>query len=362
MKILVFPEDKGTPYQSLLYASMSTKDTVIMYMEPMTGSASINLFLRIGQIIWNRAKGNSVFHLHWVYAFVPRMKVWQTEPFATMAYFYYLLCLWVIKALGYKLVWTAHNTLPHEPVFRGKRELKARKWLVKLADLVIVHSESTINELARLGLHPKKHVVVPHGSYVGVYPNSISQEEARRKFGLDEKKFVYLFLGMIREYKGLDTLLEAYSKIRTDDTILLIAGACHDEKLRKLLKDCEDKSILWHDGHVVDNDLQHYFNAADVAVLPFKKITTSGSSLLAFSFGKAVIVPSMGDLEKLPASISYIYDPVQIDGLEQAMLFAKSNREEVRKKGDAALEYAKSLSWTKIADATLQAFSEMFKR
>lgn len=362
MKILVFPEDKGNPYQSLLYTPMTAKGAIIKYLEQPTGSASINVFLRIGQIVWNRARGYSVFHLHWVYAFIPRMRLWQTEPFNTVAYYYYLLFLMTVKALGYKLIWTAHNTLPHELVFRKGRELKARKWLVNLADLVIVHSESSIDEFAKLGIFPKKHITIPHGSYIGVYSNTISQMEARKVLGLSEKKFIYLFLGMIRAYKGLDRLLEAYSKIRTDNATLVIVGVCHNPELRRMLDDRNDESILWYDGMVPNQDMQIYFNAADVVVLPFKKITTSGSSLLALSFGKAVIVPAMGDLAKLPTSVAYLYNTMQTDGLEQAMLSAMSDKKETEKKGHAALEYAKSLAWPNIAAETLQAFEEMFKK
>ena len=178
----------------------------------------------------------------------------------------------------------------------------------------------------------QKCVTIPHGSYVGVYPNNISQEEARKKLGLREDKFIYLFLGQIRDYKGVDVLLDAYSRVRTENTILVIAGVCRDPELRKLLNNSADDSTVWHDGLVSDDVLQNYFNAVDVAVLPFKKIITSGSALLALSFGKAVIIPTMGDLSKLPSSISYVYNPTQVNGLKEAMELALSNKTEVHKK------------------------------
>ena len=107
---------------------------------------------------------------------------------------------------------------------------------------------------------------------MGVYPNNISQEEARKKLGLREDKFIYLFLGQIRDYKGVDVLLDAYSRVRTENTILVIAGVCRDPELRKLLNNSADDSTVWHDGLVSDDVLQNYFNAVDVAVLPFKKL------------------------------------------------------------------------------------------
>lgn len=363
MKILVFPHDTGNPYQSLLYSSMLIKNVHIKYLKSLAFKPTINTIIIITQIIWYRFCGYSVFHLHWVYSFAPGIKVRQLKFFNVYAYWCYIATLMSIKILGYKLVWTAHNVLPHESVFvNNNLELKARKYLIALADLVITHSESTIKELTKFGLCPKMYKIIPHGSYIGVYENKISQDTARKILNLTKNSFVYLFFGNIREYKGLDGLLEVYSKIRTHNTNLIIAGVCRDPKLRQLLNNCSDKSIIWHDGTVSNNDLQIYFNASDVVVLPFKKITTSGSSLLALSFGKAVIAPSMGDLASLPISTAYIYNPIQIDGLEQAMLVAVSNYKEVKKRGTAALEYAKSLTWTNIANDTLQAFENMFKK
>lgn len=362
MKILVFPKDEGNPYQSLLYTSMFSKGVRVSYLKSITPSPAINVLLRIAQIIWYRITGYTVFHLHWTYAFALGIKARQSSILNTYTYWGYFFTLASIKVLGYELIWTAHNALPHEPVFGVGQDLTARKWLVKLADLVIVHSESTIDELANLGLYPRKYVVIPHGSYVEVYPNSISKIEARKTLDLKENVFVYLFLGQIRDYKGLDRLLEAYSKVRTNDTVLVIAGACRDPELRKLLTNSPGNSVMWHDGLIPDEELQNYFNAADVVVLPFKKITTSGSSLLALSFGKAVIVPAMGDLANLPPSVAYTYDSNQIDSLEQSMMAALSDKEETQKKGSAALEYAKPLAWPHIAAATLQSFEELLKK
>lgn len=362
MKILVFPKDTGNPYQAQLFAPMIIKGVKVSYIRLLTGNPIINIFFRISQIIGYRIFGYSIFHIHWVYPFGLNAKMCQSQIqiLNMCAYWCYVLTLMSIKILGYKLVWTAHNVLPHESIFGGSLELAARRWLVKLADFVIVHSESTIEELGKIGLYPKKCVTIPHGSYVGVYPNEISRTEARKNLGLRKDKFTYLFLGQIRDYKGLDTLLDVYSKIRTEDTVLVIAGACREPELRKLLSDCSDTSVLWHDGVVPNEELQNYFNATDVVVLPFKKITTSGSALLALSFGKAVIVPAMGDLAKLPSAVSYVYNPVQIDGLEQVMCSAINNLDELQQKNLAAMAYVETFAWPLIAEKTQNAFQELF--
>lgn len=360
MKILVLPKDSGNPYQAQLFTPMLDKGVRISYVRSLIGNPLIDVFFRITQMVGYRLFGYSILHIHWVYPFGLSAKMRQSQILNTCAYWCYVLTLKSIKILGYKLVWTAHNVLPHEPVFGENHELEARRWLVDLSDLVIAHSDSTIRELANIGLHPKRHAVIPHGSYVGIYPSEISRTEARNNLGLKENTFTYLFLGQIREYKGIDTLISAYIKIRTENTTLLIAGACYDGELRKLLNEINDKSIMWIDGVVPGRELQNYFNASDVVVLPFKKITTSGSALLALSFGKAVIVPALSGLEKLLSAVSYVYNPLQIDGLEKAMRNVQNKLGELQLKNLSAKTYAETLAWPLIAEKTQNAFQELF--
>jgi glycosyltransferase involved in cell wall biosynthesis len=323
MKILVFPEGVENPYQNLLYSAMRKEGDIIHYLSPPTWN---NLFKAptFLQIIFWRFRGYKVFHLHWASGFTLRWRI--------LAYWNYLFCLMLIKLLGYKLVWTAHNVLPHEQIFPN--DIIARRRLVAAADLVIAHSASAIDELEKIGAKPKQSIVIPHGNYINVYPNTISHKAARQKLWLKQDSFVYLYFGQVREYKGLDALSSAYEKIKTEKNALIIAGKGSAS------------------GYIADDELQWYFNAADVVVFPFKKITTSGSSLLALSFGKAIIVPAIGDLSYLPDEITYKYSPEDKNGLINAMKKAADDIVILRKKSDFALQYAKRLDWSIIAKKT----------
>jgi glycosyltransferase involved in cell wall biosynthesis len=344
MKILVFPKAEDNPYQELLYKEFCLKGDKVHYIYESTSSASINNIILIPQLIYLRIRGYKIFHLHWIYSFVS-------------VYSYYLFILWLIKALGYKLVWTAHNVVPHEKKFHD--DVVARQKLVAKADLVISHSMITIDGLKEINAAPKKFVIIPHPSYVGVYPNIISREEARKKLHINLGTFVYLYLGNIRYYKGVDELLDAYKTIENENNFLIIAGACNDNRLREKLISYTTQSshILWQDGVIDDANLQYYFNAADVAVLPFKKVSTSGSAILALSFGKAVIVPTIGDLKDLPDTISYKYVPPL---LPIKMEEVKNNVIELNAKGIAAMNYAKLLTWSDAANTTRNAMLTLF--
>ena len=324
MKIIAFPKGLENPYQKLLYEALKRQGDVVKY---------VSLLFFLPQIFFWRLCGYNVFHLHWANAFLLRYR--------KLAYWHYLVCLKTLQLLGYKIVWTAHNVLPHEQAFPN--DTIARKKLVDAADLVIAHSQSTLDGLAKIGIVPQRSVIIPHGSYVGVYPNAMSREDARKKLGIDQKIFTYLYLGQVREYKGVDTLIAAYEKIKNSGDKLIVAG--------------KGSEI----GHVAADELQTYFNAADVVVLPFKTITTSGSALLALSFGKAVIVPRLGDLALLPDEISYKYSPQESDGLIKAMKEAEKHPDILVKKSKAAQCYAEELGWPSIAEKTHRALSGLFQ-
>ncbi|NTV22226.1 MAG: glycosyltransferase [Candidatus Yonathbacteria bacterium] len=361
LSVLVFPEDKNNPYQQMLYEPMKKEGIKISYLGHATSSASINVFLRPFQIIAYRIRGVRIVHIHWVNAFVPAMYLWRETPFNIIAYIMYVITLMTIHFSGCKIVWTAHNVLPHEPVFKGNRELRARQFLVTIADLVITHSESGLTTLLSSGFSPKNHVVIPHGNYIGAYANTIDRSHAREQLNLSSNAFIFLFLGQIRDYKGVDLLLESYTHVRTPETILLIAGTCKDARLRDILSTAttSDSSIIWHDIFIPDSDLQYYFSASDIVVLPFKKITTSGSALLSLSFGKAVITPNIGDVASLPTSIAYTYNPNDIDGLRNILTDVLNQKEKVHKSGNAARIYAETFSWNDIAHMTKKAYKSL---
>lgn len=360
MKILVFPKVSNNPYQELLYAHMRARGVVVDYLNPVTKSGTINLLTWIPRLVAFRMKGYDVFHLHWVSSLSLKSWPWTSKFGRTLLYLHYLLFLKSIKILGYKFVWTAHNVLPHEEAFVD--DLGARIYLSAQTDLVIAHSDDTIMELAKLGLIMKRTIVIPHGNYVEFYQNKISKEQALKTLGIRDEMFIYLFLGRISEYKGMPDLLEAFVRIKNKDDLLLIAGECEDSTLDAILRKYNnDPQIQWHDGRVADEDVQIYFATADVVVLPFKIVTTSGSALLALSFGKAVIVPAIGDLARLPESVAYKYESGREGALEEKMIEVGNNPDTLRQKSLAAKAYAESFSWTSIAEKTHEAMENLFR-
>jgi glycosyltransferase involved in cell wall biosynthesis len=207
------------------------------------------------------------------------------------------------KSLGYKIIYTAHNISSHDSKFL-ERELRFRREISAYFNHVIVHGEIAKQRIIdEIGVDEKIIHVMPHGTYQGYYPNDVTRESARIKFNIAQDKFVFQFFGNIKGYKGVDALIDAYKKIRSkrNDIILLIAGRVLDNEIKSKLiaYSNTDASILLNLEFVADEDVQYYYNAADLVILPYNRILTSGAALLSIAFERPLIAPRSGLLPEL---------------------------------------------------------------
>ena len=151
---------------------------------------------------------------------------------ASAAWFAFWLRM--LRPLGLRLVWTAHNVLPVTPVFDD--DLGARRRLVAASDLVIAHSQATLDQLAELGIPARRSVVIPHGPFTSAQPPA-----ALRTPGDGDGPRELLFFGKIRPYKGVDILLRAFAALPPEfDAHLTVVGECGDKALRDELADLAD--------------------------------------------------------------------------------------------------------------------------
>ena len=360
MKILVYPH-YGNPYLRLLYGPIKKAGHTVTYLSNISSRHTLNLALFVPRILLKRLQGYTIFHLHWPSEFAFGDGMWRRAPLNSVVYWYYLFCLHSIKVLGYKLVWTAHDALPHSRAF--KDDVQARRSLIQLCDLVIAHSPETFQKLETLtGVQPKKTSMIPHGNYIGVYPEGMSRSAARKVLDIPESQFVYLYVGHIYPYKGVDTLIESYQKLN-DDSMLLIAGTTHEREVHEeLMAKIASPQVRWLDARVEETKFQLYFAAGDVVVLPFKSITTSGSTLLTLSFGKAPIVPRLGDLAQLPQGVAFVYDPEEKNALEHMMRYVREHPEELGEKNRCARLYAEQFNWPQIAERTITEMQTLLTR
>jgi glycosyltransferase involved in cell wall biosynthesis len=300
-----------------------------------------------------------VIHIHWLNSLV----LGSTFPRTVVKGLRLLFELMVLKLLGISIVWTVHNVSSHEQRYprweRGFRMLFSRRF----ANHLIAHcrsAEETIREAYRLD-STVPITVIPHGNYIGKYPRNISRADARDGFDLGPDELVYAFFGRIRPYKQAPYLVETFKCIDEDAT-LIVAGNPSTKSLRRtLLKKSEDSDdVETKLEFVPDEEVSRYFEAADVIVLPYQDILTSGSAILAMSLACPVIAPQIGCLSKLidDGIDGFFYDPNRSDGLKRAM--ERAIEADLPKMGDRGCEKAAKLDWGTIAMRTVTVYKRTF--
>ncbi len=352
MKVLVLPKDTN-PYQEKLYSHMP-KDVQVEYIKNLSQERILALLGYMWQLVTYRLKGFSVLHIHWLYCFaLPSPRPLQAFILKSVVTVYLFSFLLFARLLGYKVLWTIHNLVPHEALTHN--DMFITRLFCALCNAVVLLSSDTIQELKDNHIPLPRYNIIPLGNYTDTYPNTISRDEARKSLKIGSNKFVFLFFGLIRKYKGVDSVLSAFEKIRKEhpSAELIIAGKSLDDEMTAVLEKYKGKpGITIHTHHIPDEEVQTYLNAADITVFPFKKITNSTSVLLSFSFSRPSIYPLLGSLKELPKNVGYSYDPSSPEALEKVMRKALERRNELIHMEKAAYEYAKTLSWEKIAEET----------
>jgi glycosyltransferase involved in cell wall biosynthesis len=353
VKVLFLPDYRAAnAYQRALAEALTD-----LGVEVSADATRRRRLLPVGEAILRHGRPD-VVHLHWTEPYIAaghsisRLKVERT-----------LLELRVARRMGSRVVWTAHDLFRHDrPADRLERRFL--RGLVGVADAVIVHCRSALESLLEaLGLGQEARArmhVIPHGHYVGRYVDTIGQAEARRRLGLPDDARVVAFLGWVRAYKGVTELVEAFGRVDDPSLRLVIAGRALDEayaaRLRELV--AADPRVHLALGFVPDDEVQVYLRAADVVAAPFLEILTSGSVLLAMSFGRAVIAPRRGCVvETLDEAGGLLYEPDDPSGLERALRAAlTADLAAMGGHNEASLE---RFSWRRIAAATRDVYEEV---
>lgn len=279
------PENK---YLSCLWSSVRSSKVEVDIFEPAQLIAQIKAGEKVGNVI----------HLNWIQRFckfAPDRKIASLRSILRN-----LRNLFFFKSRGYQLVWTVHNTISHDST-TPLVEQTFRWVLSRLCSDIIVMSDYGRQEFARMYGRTKRVHVVPHGNYIGAYPNQISRSKARQQLGIAPHQKVLLHFGQIKPYKGINHLLTAFDQLKDPEVILLIAGLCREPELLREIKQAAqaDPRILLRLEFIQDEDVQVYMNACDWVTLPYQKVLNSGSALLALSFSRPVIVPQRGALTEL---------------------------------------------------------------
>jgi glycosyltransferase involved in cell wall biosynthesis len=212
-----------------------------------------------------------------------------------------------------------HNLFPHEPRFFDR---SFNRYFVKKYDGFIVMNDSVKQQL--LSIAPEaKTLKLAHPSYAQ-FGSPLSKEASRKMLQLDPHKKTLLFFGLIRDYKGLDLLLDAFNQL-DDSYQLIIAGEVYGDfkKYQEIIDHSKFKSNVYlFSNYIPDQEVKNYFSAADLCVLPYKSATQSGICAIAKSFKTPVLVTDVGGLKEyiLNENAGLVSEQLNADGIQKGIV------------------------------------------
>lgn len=245
---------------------------------------------------------------------------------------YFSPCYWTICKLlrKLKILFVCHNVFPHE---RFPMDRFLTRHVLASGNYYIVQSTMDEEDLKSI----KKNAVYKktvHPTYNAFKIQGLSKEEGRSLLHIDAESKVLLFFGFVREYKGLKHLLRALPQVieQLDDVKLLVVGDFADDKQYYLDMISElhiANHIEIHDGYVPDKEVEKFFAASDVVVLPYESATQSGIVQIAYGFEKPVIATNVGGLPEvvLDGKTGYIVPVNDSKRLSESIVsFYKENK------------------------------------
>jgi glycosyltransferase involved in cell wall biosynthesis len=209
----------------------------------------------------------------------------------------------VLKGLGYNLAYTVHDYMPLD---QNKIDPLFNFLVCKAANTLFVHSDTNRETLIKHVKNIQNKIrVVPDANYADFLPAGVvEKEDLRKEFGLTRDDNIILFFGHIKEYKGLDLLLDALpiASQSVKNLVLLVAGKIETEKLGQKYKEMISKipssvKIIYSFDFVPMEEAYKYFISTDLVALPYKRITHSGIINLAVLFGRPAAATKVGDME-----------------------------------------------------------------
>jgi len=306
---------------------------------------------------------SQIFHVLWPNKFVYFDR--------TVLNFYY-------RCLGKKLVFTAHNVNTEE---RDQRDSALNRLTLRmqfnLMDFVFVHTPAMQEQIMKTYGVTKEKITALTFPINNVTPRTaIGRDAARLKLRLPAQKKTILFFGNIARYKGLDDLIRALPELksRLGTFRILVAGGvkkgeeCYLKQVQQLAEELEVSDVLdFRIDYIPENEVELYFKAADLLVLPYKMIFQSGVLFLSYSFGLPVVATDAGSLrndvvEGKTGFVSRCDDPADL-AAQICRYFQNELFSTLESKRDWIIDYAnKTYSWNELAGKTREVYESLLAR
>lgn len=249
-----------------------------------------------------------------------------------------------------KVVAITDNVLPHE---KRPGDRLFTRYFIGAADAFITMSKSVEEDL-RLFTKTKPSLLIPHPVYDN-YGTPATKAEACEKLGLNPEDKLVLFFGFIRDYKGLDLLLQALAdeRLQKMSVKLIVAGEYYGnrEKYEQLIQQLDlQQRVILHTDYIPNSDVRYYFGAADLVAQPYKSATQSGISQMAYHFEKPILVTAVGGLPEIVAhgKAGYVVDVAPPAIADAIVDFFENERQQAFTEG--VREEKKRFSWQRLVE------------
>ncbi|MEZ4903991.1 MAG: glycosyltransferase [Spirosomataceae bacterium] len=305
-KVVVLPDaGKENPFQYELVKYLQKNGMDVVIGQKYTLGSTFRALLK---------HKPSILYYDWVHSFIlGKSLLWSSVK--SLVFVLEIICTKYIRHV--KIIHTLHNLQNHAGIWLGLERIIYGFFLRQCHQIRVYNEATKAAAMARFGLKEDDLKIIQDLPYHWYYENKYTPEESRKKLNLDSNQFVYLFFGELKPYKGLHDLLEAYAHIAQPNDCLVIAGKSYDSDYFASLQTLANPvpSIIFHHRFIEDSEVQLFFNAADVVVLPFVRIDHSGSIDLAMSFGKPIITLNTAATSQLLAHQScLLFDtPAQLE-------------------------------------------------
>ena len=273
-------------------------------------------------------------------------------------------CLGTITSLTRRnkhtvIICLADNIIPHE--HRPGDRLLTNYFLQRI-DGLIAMSQSVLKD-GNSFRNNLPQGFCPHPIFDN-YGEKLSFEVAKQKLKLDTNSRYLLFFGFIRDYKGLDLLIQAFAdeRLRKFPIKLLVAGEYYSspEPYLKLIKDNNLENLIeLRTDFIPDDQVNLYFSAADIVVQPYKSATQSGVTQIGYHFNKSMLVTNVGGLAEIipDGKIGYVVEPEFREIADALVDFYENDR--ITEFEANIIEEKKKFSWSNMASTFLSVYSKI---
>jgi len=313
------------------------------------------------RILWYAARAEPrVFHVLWN----NRLEIFDRT--ALMGFY---------KLLGKRVVLTAHN------VNAGRRDGRdstlnrlTLRMQYRMAEHIFVHAQYLRRELTQVfGVPACRVSVIPFGTNEEVPDTSLTTREARGRLGVGDSERTILFFGKLRPYKGIETLLAAFTALET------AAAPCRLFIVGKTEAGCEEyvarirhaidaapggRRVVLRDEYVPAEQLEVYFKAADVVVLPYREVSQSGVLVLAYQFGLPVIATDIEGFRQavVPGKTGLLFregDPCHLARALEDFFRSEMYRDETGRRADIAEVTRRRHAWDVVGEMTVKVYESL---